>query len=241
MTNPAVTGEPLVQLVARARYLLLDFDGPICDIFAGLPATAIASRLRKLITGQGITIPEDITRTPDPIEVFTYSATISTDLARQVEAEMTSQEITATATASPAPYAHDLIASSRQSGRPVAIVSNNAEQAVRAYLTRHGLADRIDFIAARTTSDPALLKPNLHLLQQAMNHFGGTAAECLLVGDSTTDMQAATHTGMPSIGYANKPGKATHLAQAGATAIVTSLADLVLAIRARPSTVPKPS
>ena len=136
---------------------------------------------------------------------------------------------------------HDLIASSRQSGRPVAIVSNNAEQAVRAYLTRHGLADRIDFIAARTTSDPALLKPNLHLHQQAMNHFGGTAAECLLVGDSTTDMQAATHTGMPSIGYANKPGKATHLAQAGATAIVTSLADLVLAIRARPSTVPKPS
>jgi hypothetical protein len=39
-------------LLARTRYLLLDFDGPVCDIFAGLPATAVAERLRKLITGQ---------------------------------------------------------------------------------------------------------------------------------------------------------------------------------------------
>jgi hypothetical protein len=45
-------------------------------------------------------------------------------------------------------------------------------------------------------------------------------------------MQAAVRTGIASIGYANKPGKDTSLAAAEATAIVSSLADLVLGLRA---------
>jgi hypothetical protein len=118
-----MTPEPLGQLIARTRYLLLDFDGPICDIFAGLPATTVADRLRKLITGQGITLPEHITSSPDPIEVFTYSATIGPELAAQVENEMAEQELAAVATAKPTPYVHDVIASARESGRPAALVA----------------------------------------------------------------------------------------------------------------------
>jgi hypothetical protein len=37
------------------------------------PAVEVAARLRKLITGQGIPIPDEIASTPDPIKVFTYS------------------------------------------------------------------------------------------------------------------------------------------------------------------------
>jgi hypothetical protein len=53
--KPAAT---LDELSARTRYLLIDSDGAICDIYAGLPASTIADRLRKLITGQGITPSE---------------------------------------------------------------------------------------------------------------------------------------------------------------------------------------
>jgi phosphoglycolate phosphatase len=97
--------------------------------------------------------------------VFIYSATVSADLAARVEAEMADQELTAITTAEPTPYVHEVVTSCRESGRQVVIVSNNADRAVRAYLTRHGLDDRINLNAARTSSNPALLKPSPHLIE----------------------------------------------------------------------------
>jgi len=229
MTGTAGT---LNQIIRRARYLLLDFDGPICDIFAGHPAPAVAEQLRQIITAQGIELPADVAQSGDPIVVFTYSGTISPDLAAKVESEMADQEVAAVPTARPGPYVHDVVISARESGRTVAVVSNNSERAVRAYLDQHGLDDRIDYIAARTSPDTDLLKPHPHLLQQAITELAATRDECVLVGDQTTDMQAACTTGIDSIGYANRPGKTDTLAQAGATAVVTSLAELVLPIRA---------
>jgi phosphoglycolate phosphatase len=234
MTTGSPTGEALADILARTRYLLLDFDGPVCDIFAGLPAATVAERLRKLITGQAVHLPDEIARSPDPIEIFTYSATVSTSLAARVEAEMADQELAAVPTARPAPYVHEVVTSCRDSGRGVAVVSNNADRAVRAYLAQHGLDDRIELVAARTSPDPALLKPSPHLIEQAVTGLGAPPAECVLIGDSTTDMQAARLAGVASIGYANRPGKHASLTAAGALAVVSSLADLVLGLRARP-------
>ncbi len=234
MTTASPPGATVDDIIARTRYVLLDFDGPVCDIFAGFPATTVAERLRKLITGQGVTLPAEITSSPDPIEVFTYSATISADLAAKVEAEMTDQEVQAVATARPAPYVHDVVTSCRDSRRPIAVVSNNSDRAVRAYLALHGLDDRIELVAARTSSDPALLKPSPHLINQAITGLGAPPRQCVLIGDSATDMQAADLAGTDSIGYANKPGKHARLTEAGAGAVVSSLAELVLSLRARP-------
>lgn len=233
MTPSSPLAGPLGDILTRARYILLDFDGPVCDIFAGLPATTVADRLRKLISGQGIAMPAEIASSPDPIEIFTYSATVSPELAVQVEAEMADQELAAVATSRPTPYVHDVVTNCRESGRPIAVVSNNAERAVRAYLELHGLDDRVNLISARTSSDPALLKPDPHLIQQAIIGLHGEPGACALIGDSTTDMQAAALAGTDSIGYANKPGKHSALAAAGATAVVSSLADLVLGLRAK--------
>lgn len=234
MTPGIPPGQVLDAILTRSRYVLLDFDGPVCDIFAGLPAPTVAERLRKLITGQGVTLPTQIASSLDPIEVFVFSATVSADLATQVEAEMADQEQAAAATARPTPYVHEVVTSCRDSGRAVAVVSNNSEQAVRTYLELHGLDDRIQFISARTSHDPALLKPNPHLIEQAMTGLGASPDECALIGDSTTDMQAAVSAGTDSIGYANRPGKYDSLTASGATAVVSSLADLVLILRARP-------
>ena len=92
------------------------------------------------------------------------------------------------------------------------MVSNNSERAVRAYLELHGLAGRIDLLAERTSSDPALLKPSPDLIQQAITGLAAPADACVLIGDSTTDMQDARQAGIASIGYANRPGKHTALA-----------------------------
>jgi beta-phosphoglucomutase-like phosphatase (HAD superfamily) len=232
MTPPP--GNVLDQVIARTRYLLLDFDGPICDIYAGHPDHTVANELRKLISGQGIDMPVDVARTRDPIAVFTYSATVSADLAARVEAEMTQQELTAVTTARPAAYVHDVASSCHESGRTLAVVSNNSDQAVRAYLKRHGLDDRVDLVVARISPDPALLKPSSHLIDQAIQQVAAQPGQCTLVGDSVTDIEAGQQANVATIGYANKPGKHQHLTDAGATAVITSLADLVLPLRARP-------
>ena len=48
MTSPGTDAAALGAIIARTRYLLLDFDGPICSIYAGLPAPTVADKLRQL-------------------------------------------------------------------------------------------------------------------------------------------------------------------------------------------------
>jgi phosphoglycolate phosphatase len=232
MTSPTPSGSDLDTIVSRTRHLLLDFDGPICSIYAGLPAVTVADRLRKLF-GDHAQLPDEIARSADPLEVFAYAATISEELAARVEAEMTAQELAAVATAAPTPYVHEVVTACHNSGRSVAVVSNNSAAAVHTYLARHGLDDRISLVVARTDHDPAFLKPSPHLITQAVRALNAEPGECTLVGDSVTDIQAAHLASVHSIGYANQPGKRQRLTGARADAIIDSLADLALRLRAR--------
>ena len=168
----------------------------------------------------------------DPFDVFIYAATISPDLAATVEAAMTELELAAVPTADPTAHVHDVITACRESGRTLTIVSNNSAQAVRAYLTRHALDGPISTVIARTSPDPSLLKPSPHLIDQAVTANNAIPAECTLVGDQVSDVHAAQEAGTRSVGYANRPGKARSLNDAGADVVLTSLAHLVLALRA---------
>ena len=48
MTSPAANSSDLDAIVSATRHLLLDFDGPICSVFAGLPAHIIADSRSRL-------------------------------------------------------------------------------------------------------------------------------------------------------------------------------------------------
>jgi phosphoglycolate phosphatase len=229
MTSPGTDAAGLGAIIARTSYLLLDFDGPICSIYAGLPAPTVAAQLRKLFPGD---LPEEIANTPDPIEVFTYLATASDELAARVEAEMADLEVAAVPTADPTPYVRQVIASARESGRIIGVVSNNSPRAVKAYLDRHGLSDGIRLVVARTSHDPALLKPSPYLINEAVRGLDADPAATALVGDSFTDIEAAHRADVASIGYANKPGKRERMTELGAGAVITSMADLALSLRA---------
>lgn len=224
----------LGEIITATRHLFLDFDGPICSVFAGLKPGTVAARLRDLITSHDIALPAEVTATSDPFAVFAHAATISPELAAEVEAAMTELEVTAVRTAEPTPGVHAVITSCRESGRTLTVVSNNSARAVGAYLTRHALDGPIGVVIARTSPDPDLLKPCPHLLQQAIAVSNAEPDACTLVGDQVSDIDAARSAGTHSIGYANEPGKADAFADSGAGAIVTSLAPIALALRARP-------
>lgn len=215
------------DVLVRARALLLDFDGPICSVFAGVPASVVADQLRGILAEGGHTdLPEAVASSNDPFDVFRYAATLGEDEARYVEVAFTAHEVEAIATAAPTDGAHGLIQSWHETGRPVAIVSNNSATAIGAYLDLYNLRECVDVVSARTDPDPALLKPGPFLLHQALTALGITAGECAFIGDSLTDLHAADVAGIPFIGYANKPGKHARLIAAGAHAITDALTGL---------------
>ena len=189
MTSP--DDDRLGEIITATRHLFLDFDGPICSIFAGLKPATIADRLREVIISHGITPPADIEATSDPFDVFIYAASVSPDLGAEVEVAMTDLEVAAVPSAEPTSGVHAVVTSCRDSGRTLTVVSNNSDRAVRAYLTRHALDGQISTVIARTSPDPDLLKPCPHFLQQAITASNADPDTCTLVGDQLTDIDAA--------------------------------------------------
>jgi len=215
------------DVLACARALLLDFDGPVCSVFAGIPASTVANQLRGVLADGGHSdLPEAVAMSTDPFDVLQHAATLGENEARYVEAAFAAHEVEAISSATPTSGAHGLIEVWHESGRPIAIVSNNGARAISAYLDLYGLRTSINFVSARTSANTALLKPSPYLLHQAVTALDVTPGESIFLGDSTTDIEAAQAAGVRSIGYANKPGKDYGLTAAGADAITDALTGL---------------
>lgn len=195
----------LRRILAETEALLLDFDGPVCSVFARVPARFVAAKLREVLANCGHnTFPQDIQGTDDPFAVFRFAGSIGPEEARLVEATLRAHEVEAVTVAEPTPYAHELI---NRWDRPLAIVSNNSVAAVNAYLHQHKLREKVDFIAARSTSSPSDLKPSSLLLDQAVMMLRVDNRNSTMVGDTETDIVAGKSAGCKTIGYVNKATK----------------------------------
>ncbi|MGI5224756.1 HAD family hydrolase [Actinoallomurus sp. CA-142502] len=221
------TRGPLGEVIAHCRHLLFDFDGPICSIFAGLPAPTIAVHLRELVLDRGIKLSAGAATSRDPFDVLRFAATISPELTREVNDELRTMEVRAAESATATPHVRQVIQTAHEDGRSIAAVSNNSCQAVTHYLTVNDLAPYFTAIVGRTDPDPRLLKPHPELINRAVRGLAADPAECVLIGDSLSDIEGARHAGTLSIGYANKPGKHERFTTAGADAIITDMAELL--------------
>ncbi|WP_376771615.1 HAD family hydrolase [Streptosporangium saharense] len=103
------------------------------------------------------------------------------------------------------------------------MVSNNASSAIQAYLNAHDLSGQVAGAFGRVPGDPASMKPSPRLLLDVMDAAGSVPAECVFIGDAVRDVEAGDAVGISTIGYANKPGKDTSLATAGAVTVVGSM------------------
>jgi phosphoglycolate phosphatase len=231
---PARNGE-LDTLARQARHVLIDFDGPICEIFAGTPSHAVADELRRQLRAVCIDIPPAAATTDDPLEVFRAVADHGDQADARAQALLTALEVQAVQTARPARGSADLIVTATLTGRTVTVVTNNSTAAVTAYLTRQHLDPYVGKIVGRDNPDPALMKPSPYRVRIAVADLGAEPEDCVFIGDTTTDVLAGLLGGVPVIGYANKPGKADALSDAGARAVVTDLAEITTALRSTPS------
>lgn len=226
----ANTSERLARLMSGVELLMLDFDGPVCSVFAGVSAPSVADRLRHSLRGAEIELKPAVQEDNDPLSIYRHSATLGRAVIAQVHAELVAAEREAVASTLPTPGTEDLIRAARERGMLVDIVSNNAAEAVEAYLREHGLRESIDHVAARRTPEPDLMKPNTAYLTEAAAALGVELDRSALVGDSVTDMTAAQRAGVVAPGFANKPGKRRRLTTAGVDWLVDDLAALTSAV-----------
>jgi len=227
MTHPAAAA--IDGALGRARHLFLQFDGPVCDLHANQPQTAAADRLRAVLTAHDVQIPAAIADTSDPLDVLAYAADINRDLGAEADAELTRYETSAAATAIPAGYVHDTIASARESGRTVTIISTCSAQAMHAHLAPNSLDHQVEGVIGRDSYLPSPAAEH-DLLHRTVDTLGIDPAACALIGQTTALLQAAIDHRIAAIAYAPNPA---HDPAAGQAAI-SSLATVVLILRARP-------
>jgi phosphoglycolate phosphatase-like HAD superfamily hydrolase len=161
-------------------------------------------------------------RTPTLDDVFLEltGTHIEQDEQEEVAGLDRSSERTAARIAEPSAHAADLLDFGVRSRVPVAVVSNNADAAVREFFGVHGWMPRVGSFACRTLENVRQMKPDPYLLLAACTALGIRPARSVFVGDSVSDVTAGHACDMPVIGIAKNAQRAVDLIDAGAHAVV---------------------
>ncbi len=221
----------LARLLAEVDAILLDFDGPVCSIFAGYPAPKVAAELVDMLQRQRVAMPPGLTTEQDPLEVLRWAGTAGDPaVARAVEDALCAAELRAVESAGPTPYGREVIVAARQAGLPVAVVSNNSAGAVTAYLSAHRLATYVSPVVGRAYAQPGRMKPNPEPILHAVRALGLAPDRTVLVGDSLSDIEGSHAAGVRSIGYANRPAKSEVFRQARADVVIDSMGAIATAL-----------
>ncbi|WP_280446332.1 HAD family hydrolase [Nocardia brasiliensis] len=213
----------MAELLRESSCILLDFDGPICAVFAGVTDRAVSQELATFIDSS---IPAAIAAARDPFEVLRYAASRNLVQASSIEHRFTELELNAVKSAKPTEHTPALIRDLHASGWTLAVVSNNSVAAINAYLSAHGLRSSIAGVYGRTPDNYTRLKPSPHLLHEATVQLHVIPENCVFVGDSLSDIEAGKAARIPVVALANKPEKADRFRPHSPDALITSMAEI---------------
>ncbi|GAA3102414.1 HAD family hydrolase [Streptomyces rectiviolaceus] len=229
--------ENLRELIVRARFVLFDFDGPICRLFARHSAERIAAGMVRGFEERGLRglPPEEVLEQADPQVVMRAVAARhpGSDLITEIEEQLTQEELKATATAYPTPYADPVIQTWVSVDARLAVTTNNSARAVTKYLESRNLVHCFAPHIYGRTQNLDLLKPDPYCVNRALGAMGAAPAAALSIGDAPTDYEAAMRAGVSFLGYARNARKEELLRNAGVKReyIVSSLAPVLKILR----------
>ncbi|MFE5024321.1 HAD family hydrolase [Streptomyces sp. NPDC056656] len=227
--------ESLRELIKRARFVLFDFDGPICRLFAGHSAERVAREQVRWLEERGLhgLLTEEERADSHAVLRAVDRRCPGSDLAAELEERLTQQELTAVASAWPTQYADPLIRTWFALGARLAVTTNNSPAVASRYLATRGLTSCFAPHIYGRTQDLHLLKPHPHCVQRALGAMGATPEASLMIGDTASDFEAAAAAGIDFLGYARNDRKAKVLREAGAEMVVSSLGPMLDVLRER--------
>ncbi|MGW1965802.1 HAD family hydrolase [Streptomyces sp. NPDC001935] len=223
----AGTGQTLVvtsrienvrELVARTRYVVLGFDGPICQLFSGPSATALARARLDRLTEPDLraALAEEERDAADPYRVLTAVAGRHPGEAfARLDAWLTGTELEAVRTAMPTAYADPLIHTWAAVGARLAVATGTSARAVTTYLDTRGLTPRFAPYIFGRVPHPGTPAPRPAALELALSAMDAEPDVSLMIGAAPEDHAAARRAGVPFLGYARHPSRARALREAG--------------------------
>jgi phosphoglycolate phosphatase-like HAD superfamily hydrolase len=222
----------LRSVLAVTGPVFLDFDGPVCRVYPDDLNLKAADQLRSRLREYGIAVPDPLNKERDPLAVLRFSASLGdAALLDDVERTLTGIELAAMPDATGTRGGEEFLYACADAGRPVVIVSNNATEAIESYLRLHQLTGPVQAVVGRPHAQPAEMKPNPRTIQTALSLVSATPGECVLVGDSVTDIEVARFSGIRSVAFVKAPDRRPKLMSARPDALVDSMALLALCVR----------
>ncbi|MFB7503490.1 HAD family hydrolase [Streptomyces broussonetiae] len=230
--------EKLRELITPARFVLWDFDGPICRLFAGRRAEQVAAGLVEWLERQGLhgLLTDTERETPDPQTVLRAVGRRHPDgdLVTALEERLTQEELRAARSALPTAYADPLIRTWTAVGARQAVITDASPRVVRSYLETRGLLGCFGSRLYGRTEDLHHPEPDPHRLSRALGAMGAEPSAALMIGGAARDITAARRAGVPFLGHARNEAGWRVLRAAGAGPVVCSLQPLLRALRAGP-------
>lgn len=128
--------------------------------------------------------------------------------------------------------AAELLRAAAGLGLEVVLASSAEQEEVDALVAALGVGDVVS--AVTSSADAEASKPAPDILAAALARTGLQAADCVLVGDTVWDVEAAAKAGMPCIGVLSGGIPAAELRAAGAVEIYRDAAELLEKIDSSP-------
>ncbi|MFF9867697.1 SAV_2336 N-terminal domain-related protein [Streptomyces sp. NPDC013953] len=227
--------------VGAARAVLFDFDPVLCRLFDGHLRDTLAAGLVRQAGEYGLRGPwPEETDTPHAVLRALARTHPDSALVAGVERYLTQQELDATASAVPTPYAEALIRSWGARDVPLAVMADCSTQAVLRHLSERGLASSFQRHVYGRRPDLQYLKPDPLVLRRALDAMGAPAADTLLISADPATVAAGREAGLSCLGYADDEEPAGRLRSAGAQVVVGSLEPVLAAVRELPGDPPAP-
>lgn len=207
------------------RALILDFDGPVANLYAGLSAGDIAGYLIEAL-GENLTGDWDERTRQDPGAILKEVYWLEGPSKRfEVLTEaLEILEVKASQMAQPTPGAHKLLTMLDELGYSWGIATNSSEGAVYSYMGAQGLHGfRDPIVEGRQRWRPDTMKPNPDSVLRVLERFERRVDKTYFVGDSATDVEAALAANVTPIGLADTEERRKELEAAGALVVFETM------------------
>jgi len=222
-----MTGEQLASVFAATGPVLLDFDGPVCNLYAGDLNAHASQNLFNRLRNAGVDVPEALESERDPLAVLRFAGGLGRpDLAAEMDQALSAIERKAVSSAPVTDGSEDFLRACTETGRPVIVVSNNAAEAIHAYLALHDISGLVKATIGRRHGRPEFMKPHQWPVNIALSILLKPPDECVLIGDSATDIEVSHKIGMRCIAYVKASDRWGRLAGARPDAMTESMARL---------------